>query len=118
MHHSHADRVEKIHYEIGIVFDVGGRGDQSFNDSAYNGMKMIAEQYKGYIKDDPDEVDFGKEIELKYLEPQAKANNWTERQKTMKLLTTYMIATGLMVGAALMGTIIAIKMIIPLFTGG
>ncbi len=58
-------------YKIGIVFDVGGRGDQSFNDSAYNGMKMIAEQYKGYIKDDPDEVDFGKEIELKYLEPQA-----------------------------------------------
>jgi basic membrane protein A len=58
-------------YKIGIVFDVGGRGDQSFNDSAYNGMKILAEQYKGYIKDDPDEVDFGKEIELKYLEPQA-----------------------------------------------
>ena len=57
--------------KIGIVFDVGGRGDQSFNDSAYNGMKMLAEQYKGYIKDDPDKVDFGKEIELKYLEPQA-----------------------------------------------
>jgi basic membrane protein A len=58
-------------YKVGIVFDVGGRGDQSFNDSAYNGMKMIAEQYKGYIKDDPDKVEFGKEIELKYLEPQA-----------------------------------------------
>jgi uncharacterized oligopeptide transporter (OPT) family protein len=54
--------------------------------------------------------------EKKYLEPQAKANNWTERQKTMKLLTTYMIATGLMVGAALMGTIIALYMSIPLFT--
>lgn len=58
-------------YKIGIVFDVGGRGDQSFNDSAYNGMKMLAEQYNGYIKDDPDQVDFGREIELKYLEPQA-----------------------------------------------
>jgi basic membrane protein A len=58
-------------YKIGVVFDVGGRGDQSFNDSAYNGMKMIAEQYKGYIKDDPDNVNFGTEVELKYLEPQA-----------------------------------------------
>jgi uncharacterized oligopeptide transporter (OPT) family protein len=54
--------------------------------------------------------------EKKYLEPQAKAQGWTERQKTMKLLKTYMIATGLLVGAALMGTIIAIYMIIPLFT--
>jgi basic membrane protein A len=58
-------------YKIGIVFDVGGRGDQSFNDSAYNGMKMLAEEFSGYIKDDPDEVDFGKAIELKYLEPQS-----------------------------------------------
>jgi hypothetical protein len=55
--------------------------------------------------------------EKRYLEPQAKANNWTEREKTMKMLTTYMIATGLMVGAALMGTVIALYMIIPLFTG-
>ena len=55
--------------------------------------------------------------EKKYLEPQAEANNWSEREKTMKMLTTYMIATGLMVGAALMGTIIALYMIIPLLTG-
>jgi uncharacterized oligopeptide transporter (OPT) family protein len=53
--------------------------------------------------------------EKKYLEPQAEAKGWTEREKTMKMLTTFMIATGLMVGAALMGTIIAIYMIAPLF---
>jgi len=58
-------------YKIGIVFDVGGRGDQSFNDSAYNGMVMVAKEYNGYIKDDPDNVNFGSKIELKYLEPQA-----------------------------------------------
>jgi basic membrane protein A len=58
-------------YKIGICFDVGGRGDQSFNDSAYNGMVMLAKEYKGYIKDDPSKVDFGKELELKYLEPKS-----------------------------------------------
>jgi basic membrane protein A len=58
-------------YKIGICFDVGGRGDQSFNDSAYNGMVLLAKEYKGYIKDDPSKVDFGREIELKYLEPKS-----------------------------------------------
>jgi len=55
-------------YKIGICFDVGGRGDQSFNDSAYNGLVLLAKQFKGYIKDDPSNVDFGKDLELKYLE--------------------------------------------------
>jgi len=54
----------------------------------------------------------------KKLEPQAKAENWTEKQKTLKLLRTYMMATGLIVGEAIMGTIIAIYLVIPLFTGG
>jgi basic membrane protein A len=56
-------------YQIGIVFDIAGRGDQSFNDSAYNGLVLIAKEFNGYIKDDPDNVDFGKEIEMKYLTP-------------------------------------------------
>ena len=56
-------------YHIGIVFDIAGRGDQSFNDSAYNGLVLIAKEFKGYIKDDPDKVDFGKDIEMKYLTP-------------------------------------------------
>lgn len=56
-------------YKIGIAFDVGGRGDQSFNDSAYNGLVLLAKEYGGFIKDDPDGVSHGTEIELKYLEP-------------------------------------------------
>ena len=56
-------------YKIGIAFDIGGRGDQSFNDSAYNGLAMLAEEYGGFIKDDPDKLSFGTAIELKYLEP-------------------------------------------------
>ncbi len=56
-------------YKIGIVFDVGGRGDKSFNDSAYRGLVMLAEEYDGFIKDDPSKVDHGNRVQLKYLEP-------------------------------------------------
>ena len=63
--------VDEPDYRIGIVFDVGGRGDNSFNDSAYRGLVMLAEEYGGYIADDPDDVDFGSNLELNYLEPQA-----------------------------------------------
>ncbi|MCF7937207.1 MAG: BMP family ABC transporter substrate-binding protein [Spirochaetales bacterium] len=58
-------------YKIGIVFDVGGKGDKSFNDSAYRGLKKIAEEYNGYIADDPDNINYGNNIELKYLEPKS-----------------------------------------------
>uniref|UniRef100_Q3ASG7 Nucleoside-binding protein n=1 Tax=Chlorobium chlorochromatii (strain CaD3) TaxID=340177 RepID=Q3ASG7_CHLCH len=30
---------------IGLVFDVGGRGDKSFNDSAYNGLELAKQQH-------------------------------------------------------------------------
>jgi uncharacterized oligopeptide transporter (OPT) family protein len=49
--------------------------------------------------------------EKKWLEPKAKANNWTEREKTMKLLDTYMVATGLLVGEALIGVCISVYLI-------
>jgi putative OPT family oligopeptide transporter len=52
------------------------------------------------------------------LEPQAKREGWTEKQKTMKLLQTYMIATGLILGEAIMGTFIAFYYVVPLITGG
>ena len=55
--------------KVGLVFDIGGRGDKSFNDSAYNGLKMAAKELGGYIKDDPDNINYGNNIEIKYLEP-------------------------------------------------
>ena len=70
-------------YKIGICFDVGGRGDQSFNDSAYNGLVLLAEQFKGYIKDDPSNVDFGKDVELKYLEPKSGGQ---DREQIMRAM--------------------------------
>lgn len=56
-------------YKIGLVFDLAGRGDNSFNDSAYQGLVQIAKAYKGYIEGDPDNVNFGSEIQIKYMEP-------------------------------------------------
>ena len=31
--------------KIGLVFDVGGRGDKSFNDSAYNGLELAKQKH-------------------------------------------------------------------------
>ncbi|MFP4010615.1 MAG: BMP family protein [Spirochaetaceae bacterium] len=70
-------------FRVGIVFDVGGRGDNSFNDSAYRGLRMIAEEYEGYIADDPDDVDFGNRIELKYLEPREGGQ---DREQLMRVM--------------------------------
>jgi uncharacterized oligopeptide transporter (OPT) family protein len=53
-----------------------------------------------------------------YLEPNAKRYDWSERKKSIKLLESYLMATGLIIGEALVGTIIAIYMVIPLITGG
>ena len=52
--------------------------------------------------------------EKKWLEPKVKENNWGEEMKTFKLLGTYMMATGLMVGEAVMGTIVALWLVVPL----
>ncbi|MCD6461687.1 MAG: OPT/YSL family transporter [Thermoplasmata archaeon] len=46
--------------------------------------------------------------EKKVLNPRAEREGWTEKQRTVKVLETYMIATGLIVGEALMGTIVAL----------
>ncbi|MEW5814678.1 MAG: BMP family ABC transporter substrate-binding protein [Spirochaetota bacterium] len=70
-------------FKIGIVFDIGGKGDKSFNDSAYNGLVLLAKNFSGYIKDDPDKVNFGDKIELKYLEPKAGGQ---DREQLLRVL--------------------------------
>ncbi len=77
-----AEAAEPDH-RIGIVFDVGGRGDQSFNDSAYRGLVMLAEEYEGFIQDDPDDVDYGSTIQMKYLEPQGTGQ---DREQLVRVL--------------------------------
>ena len=77
-----AEAAEPDH-RIGIVFDVGGRGDNSFNDSAYRGLVMLAEEYEGFIQDDPDDVDYGSNIQMKYLEPQGTGQ---DREQLLRVL--------------------------------
>jgi len=55
--------------------------------------------------------------EKKYLEPTAKANNWGEDKKTFKIMGTYMMATGLMVGEAILGTFVALWIVLPSLFG-
>lgn len=56
--------------KVGLVFDVGGRGDKSFNDAAYAGL----EKARG---------DFGDKVEIKYLEPAGGGEN---REQLVRLL--------------------------------
>ena len=44
-------------YKVGLVFDVGGRGDKSFNDSAYNGLELARKKLG---------------IDFDYIEPQGE----------------------------------------------
>ncbi len=70
-------------FKIGIAFDIGGRGDKSFNDSAYQGLVHVAKEFGGYIKDDPDNVNFGTKVELKYLEPKQGGQ---DREQLLRVL--------------------------------
>jgi basic membrane protein A and related proteins len=58
-------------FKIGLVFDLAGRGDNSFNDSAYRGLVAIAKEFKGYIDGDPANINYGDQIQIKYIEPKA-----------------------------------------------
>ena len=35
--------------KIGLAYDVGGRGDQSFNDSAYAGLEQAVEEFGRHL---------------------------------------------------------------------
>ena len=70
-------------WKIGLVFDIGGRGDRSFNDSAYEGLRKLAETYGGYIKGDPQGTDYGRAVEIKYLEPKSGGQ---DREQLLRVL--------------------------------
>jgi len=55
--------------------------------------------------------------EARFLDAAVKKEGLSEKQRTMRLLNTYMIATGCIVGEALLGTFLAIYYVLPLVTG-
>ncbi len=57
-------------FKVGLVFDVGGRGDLSFNDAAYAGLERAQQE-------------FGDRIQVKYLEPSGGGEN---REQLLRLL--------------------------------
>ncbi|MBP7095552.1 MAG: BMP family ABC transporter substrate-binding protein [Spirochaetia bacterium] len=63
-----APKPEGYRWRIGIVFDIGGKDDRSFNQSAYEGLKRLAADFRGRIADDPEGGDHGDEVELRWLE--------------------------------------------------
>jgi len=89
-------------FKIGLVFDLAGRGDNSFNDSAYRGLVMIAKQFKGYIDGDPSKVNYGTEVQIKYAEPKAGGQ---DRELLMRALAQdgyqYIIGVGFLFSDAM-----------------
>ncbi|HWR38971.1 MAG TPA: BMP family ABC transporter substrate-binding protein [Patescibacteria group bacterium] len=57
--------------KVGLVYDLGGRGDKSFNDAAYSGLEKA-------------QRDFADKIEVKYLEPTGSGEN---REQLLRLLS-------------------------------
>ena len=55
--------------------------------------------------------------EARFLDAAVEKESLSEKQRTMRLLNTYMIATGCIVGEALLGTFLAIYYVLPLITG-
>ncbi len=51
--------------------------------------------------------------ERKYLNAKAKREGWEENKKTFKLLDSYMIMTGVYIAEAIIGTLLAIWLVLP-----
>lgn len=64
---SETNSVNTQRYKIGLVFDVGGRGDKSFNDAAYNGLQKALRELN---------------VEAEYIEPGEGA----DRESAIRLL--------------------------------
>ncbi len=67
---------------IGLVFDVGGRGDKSFNDSAYAGFEKAMKEFDPTAKSTDKTTWVGK-YEWKYLEPSAGGENREQLLRTL-----------------------------------
>jgi basic membrane protein A len=54
-------------FRVGLVFDVGGKGDRSFNDSAYEGLQRAKDEFSIQISDFEPGQDADREVGLRKL---------------------------------------------------
>lgn len=71
-----------MRHAIGMVFDIAGRGDLSYNDLAYRGLVELARKYQGSIQNDTDKVQFGTELQIRYSKP-AYGNDRERQLRTL-----------------------------------
>ena len=57
--------------KVGLVFDIGGRGDQSFNDAAYAGLERAANDLGAIVSDMSPNADGSNRAELLRLSADA-----------------------------------------------
>ncbi len=94
---------------IGITVDIFLHAGTSFGLGMYFPLSVSLPMLAGGIARDV--------WEKRWLEPKAKKERWDEKKKTMVLLDTYMIATGMIVGEAIIGTIVAVYLVGRFMTG-
>lgn len=58
---------EAAPFRVGLVFDVGGKGDQSFNDAAYEGVQRAARDFGVVVSDFEPGQDADREVGLRKL---------------------------------------------------
>ncbi|MHB0885545.1 MAG: BMP family lipoprotein [Bacillota bacterium] len=75
-------KAKRPEVRIGLVFDVGGRGDKSFNDSAYAGFEKAMKEFDPTAKSTDKTTWVGK-YEWKYLEPSAGGENREQLLRTL-----------------------------------
>ncbi len=88
---------------IGITVDIFLHAGTSFGLGMYFPLSVSLPMLVGGIARDV--------WEKKWLNVKAKKEQWDEKKKTMTLLDTYMIATGMIVGEAIIGTIVAVYLV-------
>jgi len=69
--------------QVGLVFDIGGRGDKSFNDSAYAGLERASKEFG---------LEMGKDIE--YIEPTEAPDRENALRKLVDKKKDILIAVG------------------------
>jgi len=75
-------KAKRPEVRIGLVFDVGGRGDKSFNDSAYAGFEKAIKEFDPQAKQTDKNTWVGK-YEWKYLEP---SKGGEDREQLLRML--------------------------------